>query len=150
MDDSGIDGGMNVLKVLSVLLCISLTSCAVTQMSDEQIQTMSDDKLCSAVAANPTDFRLFTYMNGRKLTCHPAQITCKNSGFKIGSKDYAQCIDGMMAQIIKEKQDADARRMAFGAALGQWGQNMQAQSMVNRPVTTNCNTIGGSVSCTSY
>lgn len=103
---------------LAIITLLALTACKQA-LSDKEIMAMDNKSLCEAVQARPDDGKLMTFMFGRKLSCHPFQISCKNAGFKVGTKGYSGCISAMVDEAAKEK--AESARM--GAAIGQAFQN---------------------------
>lgn len=134
------------MKLLLLLSSVFLVTGCATSLSDEQIMAMDDKQLCAAVAQNPEELRLVTFMGERGLECHPAQITCTKAGFKKKTEKYNFCVQSM---IQEEQMKAESRRQAwqaFGKGMQQAGRDMQA----HKPVTTNCYGGAYNVSCTTY
>ena len=127
------------------VLMILLSGCANVQLTDQQLMSMSNEQLCQVVAEQPLNAKVIAYESGRNLSCHPAEITCRNAGFKINSAPYIECVKGQFHQIADEQEASRRKRKAVAAALGDLG-----DSMSRRSTTTNC--YGGSTwaSCTTY
>ncbi len=81
--------------------------------------------------------------------------TCKSYGLQFGTQPYADCrIKLQQVHAAQQVQNA-AQADAF---LLQWQQNMQQNMNANRPVVTNCTTMGNqgygngpvTTNCTSH
>ena len=151
-----------------------ITSCKPA-LTDEQIATMSNDELCSAVKSQPNDMRLITFMGGRNLQCHPIQITCIKAGYKAGTKKFNDCIHTLTQSQALDEREAEINAQRFGQSIGnafsQYGQSIQQNNIGQiqpayqlptyaapaKPAQTNCTVTPGNsmfpqsqVNCRSY
>lgn len=77
-------------------------------------------------------------MDGRKLQCHPVQITCKKAGFKVGSREYNNCTSKLINAMMADAAEKRANARAYGAAL------------LGKNHVTNCQAMGNSLDCQSF
>jgi len=72
-----------------------------------------------------------------------AKYDCSQFGFKIGTPEYAQCVQNTTANI------RNVRAMDYAASQAAANQ-AQANARSMMPRTVNCRQIGSSISCTEF
>ena len=98
---------------------------------------MTDGQVCEFAQKYPADMRVMLQITERKLSCHPAQVLCKQE--MKNQKRYQECVTMAMQQF---KEDAASEAARKNAAIQAYG--------ALRPHTTNCMGYGASVSCNTW
>ena len=125
---------------LSLGGCGPATTYQITHMTPDELTKVSDAGFCRSGTEN--DLGVVTERQKRELgDCSSDHLYCRHLGVKQGTDAYVQC--RLQARQIAAQEDmADAQRaQAFTAA---------QKSYQPAVTTTNCNTFGNTMNCTTH
>jgi cytochrome c len=130
-----------VALALALAGCGLVTSYQIANMTPDQLTKLSDYDLCWH--GSPNSPAVMAERQKRDLAdCSPAAQQCHAQGYRTGTELYLKC---RQIQATLEAQQAAAQQAA-GAAMVRQGAAMMTPAPVT---TTNCNTFGNTLNCTS-